>query len=119
MNFVGQVFVETHVGEYCLVIAAGGYELAPAAMPAADCAVRGLSYEEGLEMSGRTSVAMADFMLTTEARTAGAIRFVVTPRGAANPARNYPLSASNVSAGEWNAIANANNRVEISLLPTL
>jgi CheY-like chemotaxis protein len=116
-DFVGQVFIDTHVGEHCLVLESGSYNLAPPDLIAANCDIRRLNYEEGLEMSRRISVAMSAFLRATEERTAGRIRFVIQPFGATNPLRNYPLTAEDVTAGDWNRIADSNSRIQISLLP--
>ena len=117
IGFEGQVQVETYVGEYCLVFGEQGYVLAPESMPATACDLRSLSDVEGLSMSERLSVAMAEFMASDETRSGGRIRYEVIPRGTANPLRNYAVVVDNISAGDWNHIANANNRINVTLLP--
>ncbi len=117
IGFTGQVVVETHVGNHCLTLGAEGYELADPQTMAERCDVRGFSVDEALELSRRQSVAMANFINAAEMRTGGALRFAIVPRGTSEPLLEDPLSATAFTAGEWNAIADVNNRIEIVLLP--
>ncbi len=117
IGFTGQVVVETHVGNHCLSFASEGYRLADPQSMAERCDARGFSMDEALELSRRQSVAMANFINASETRTGGAVRFSILGRGAANPIVEYPVSVTAVTAGEWNAIADANHRIEIRLLP--
>ena len=41
----------------------------------------------------------------------------IRDRGNTDPLMPYPLTADGVTAGAWNRIAAANQRVEISLVP--
>ena len=117
IGFVGEVVVETYVGDHCLVLGTEGYRLAAPESLAERCDVRGFSPDEALEMSGRQSVAMANFLSASEMRTGGDISFTIVPRGSSNPILQYPVSATAMTAGEWNAVAEVNNRIEIVLLP--
>ena len=117
IEFEGQVLVETYVGEYCLVLGEQGYVLAPESLPATACDLRSLSYAEGLVTSERQSLAMAKFIASNETQSGGRIRYDVIPRGTVNPVRNYPVDVDNISAGDWNHIANTNNRISVTLLP--
>jgi len=105
------------VGEYCLVLGEQGYVLAPDSLPATACDLRSLSHAESLVMSERQSIAMAKFMASDETQSGGRIRYEVIPRGTVNPVRNYPVVVDNISAGDWNHIADTNNRIRVTLLP--
>lgn len=117
IDFSGLVVVETHVGNHCLSLTAEGYQLANSAGMAEACDARGFGADEALELSSRQSVAMANFINSSVSRTGGAVRFEIVARGAANPIAAYPASAAAVTAGEWNAIADTNHRIEVELLP--
>lgn len=117
INFVGQVVVETHVGDHCLVLEPDGYQLANPQITASQCDARGFGFDEGLEMSRRQSVAMANLINSTGIRTAGGISFVVVPRGSTQPILQYPVNALTVTAKDWNDIADTNNRIGIEILP--
>jgi CheY-like chemotaxis protein len=116
LGFSGQVLVETHVGDFCLVSGADGFELAPADARAGDCAKIGYGASEASDLGMQQSVAFANFVNVSEERTSGQIRYVVLSRGNAEPLVDYP-STTDISAGTWNEIAQANNRVEITLMP--
>jgi CheY-like chemotaxis protein len=117
LGFSGQVLVETHVGDFCMTDGGvDGFELAAPESRAADCARIGYSSSEAAHLGTRQSVAFANFVNVSEERTDGQIRLVVTTRGNAEPLLQYP-ETTDVSAGTWNEVALANNRVEIRLMP--
>lgn len=117
MGFEGEVLVETHVGDFCLVDgAAGGLELAPRDLNAGECDQLGYEANEATELGLRQSVTFANFVNITEETTGGRIRYVVMSHGNGMPAVAYPPVPSAVTAGAWNEVAQANNRVEITLL---
>jgi CheY-like chemotaxis protein len=117
LGFSGQVLIETHVGDFCMLDGgADGLELAAPEMPAANCARIGYSSSEAAQLGMRQSVAFANFVNVSEERTDGQIRFVVMTLGNTDPVLQYPAT-TDVSAGTWNDVALANNRVEIRLMP--
>lgn len=117
LGFSGQVLVETHVGDFCMADGgADGFELAMPESSAADCAKIGYGVSEAAELGMRQSVAFANFVNISEERTDGQIRYAIVSRGNSEPLIEYP-STTGISAGTWNEIAQANNRVEITLMP--
>ena len=117
LGFSGQVVVETHVGDFCMVDGGPeGFRLARPAASAEGCTKIGYEPSEAAELGMQQSVAFANFINGAEARTDGQIRYAIVSRGNAEPLLAYPSTAG-VSAGAWNEIAQANNRVEITLLP--
>lgn len=117
IDFAGQVVIETHVGRYCLALGPNGYRLASPEIMADRCDTLGFDADAGIEMSRQLSVAMANLVNASGMRTNGAIRFLVVPRGLTQPIVPYPVNATTVTAGEWNAVAAANNRIAVVLLP--
>jgi CheY-like chemotaxis protein len=118
MGFSGQVLVETHVGDFCMVGSGGeGLSLAAPDLRAGDCDQLGYENSEAVDLGMRQSVAFANFVNVIEERTGGQIRFVIVSHGNEEPLVDYPPVASVVSAETWNDLARVNNRVEISLLP--
>ncbi|MEX0975571.1 MAG: response regulator [Woeseia sp.] len=118
MGYSGQVLLETHVGDFCTMVSGnGGLVPASAEAEARDCERIGLGSDDSLAFASRQSVAFANFLNVIEEQTAGQIRYVVTARGNAAPLIDYPPLIAGVSAGEWNEVALANNRVEITLEP--
>ena len=90
--------------------------IAPAAasLPAAKCDLIGNPFDEALSGQQRQSLAFANLIAGVRQRTAGAI--VVAMDGAALRAMRRAVSGAhrNLTAGEWNRAAAANNRVEFS-----
>ena len=117
LGFSGQVLVETHVGNFCMMDGgADGLELAMPSMRAADCAKIGYGSSEAAQLGLQQSVAFANFVDVSEERTDGQIRYVIASRGDTQPLLEYPATMD-VPAGTWNEIAQANNRVQITLIP--
>lgn len=117
LGFSGQVLIETHVGDFCMIDGgADGFVLAAPALSAEACAKIGYGISEAADLGMQQSVAFANFVNIAEERTDGQIRYAIVSRGNSEPLIEYP-STTGVSAGAWNEIAQANNRVEITLMP--
>ena len=117
IDFNGVVRIETHVGNFCLTVAGtDGYELANRGMMAQDCDAVGVAAGEAYEMGLGQSVAFANFIRQADQRSAGRIRYEIVSMGSANPIIDYPATNVGMTAGAWNRIARANNRVEITIV---
>ena len=116
IGFVGQVVVETHVGQHCLTLGANGYALAEPALPADQCDAFGFDADTALEMSAQQSMGMANLINSAGIRSDGSLRYLIVPRGSSEPLVAYPVNPLLVNAGEWNRVADANNRIAITLL---
>jgi CheY-like chemotaxis protein len=117
LGFSGEVLVETHVGDFCMVDGgADGLELAEPQMRVSGCTRIGFESSEAEQRGLRQSVAFANFVNVAEERTDGQIRYRVISRGNSQPLLPYPATMD-VSAESWNEIALANNRVQITLVP--
>ena len=118
MGFVGQVQVEVHTGDYCMVAAnADSWVPAPAETVVEDCDRIGFGLADSIEMGLRQSVSFANFINVASERTGGRIRFDIASLGNMQPDVSYPDVRPGLSAGFWNDIAARNNRVVVSLLP--
>lgn len=113
-GFRGTVRVEAFAADFCLVGAEDSYEPAPEATPVAKCATVG---NPAAEFAGadRASLAFANLSSTVASRTAGRIQLSFGRGPAGRDAMAYPGAQAN--AGAWNQAAEANNRVEITVLP--
>jgi CheY-like chemotaxis protein len=117
ISFSGVVRIETHVGDYCLMIEdSDGYAPAKGQL-VADCDTIGVAPGEAFEMGLVQSVAFADFIRLANERSDGMIRYEIISLGNSNPILDYPATIDGVSASDWNRIAATNNRVEISFYP--
>lgn len=114
-QFRGRIVVQSYVGDFCLEgNAAEGFTVADAALPTTQCDIVGNPFDDALSQAQRQSVAFANFAAILGQRTAGAITVETVNAGRRNPVE-YPEQGENSTAGEWNATAAQNNRVEFHL----
>jgi len=116
-QFRGRIVVESFIGDFCLSgNAAEGFTVAETTLPTQQCDLVGNPFEDALSPAQRQSVAFANFAATLAQRTAGAITVETVMAGRRNPIE-YPEQREGSTAGEWNAVAAQNNRVEFHLIP--
>jgi len=116
-RFRGRIVVESFIGDFCLSgNAAEGFTVAETGLPTQDCDLVGNPYEDALSPAQRQSIAFANFAATLAQRTAGAITVETVTAGRRNPVE-YPEQREGSTAGEWNAVAAQNNRVEFHVVP--
>jgi len=65
----------------------------------------------------RQSLAFANLVAGVRQRTAGAITVALESTGTTHAGTPYPSRTESLTAGEWNRVAAANNRVEFSRNP--
>jgi CheY-like chemotaxis protein len=112
----GVVRIESFSGSFCLASAGEqGYSLAPPASPAAQCEQVGNPIEETQGGTARQPLAFANLAASVRQRTGGAIELELGPGPRERLAVSYP-TIEQATAGQWNAAAQANNRVEISVV---
>ncbi len=110
----GVVDVRSFAGRFCLVgNAVDGYSLPPEEMPFAKCDVIGNPAEDSLSPTQRMPLALANLIGATRAATGGALDVQVSVGDATTLLMPYPPVAGDLTAGDWNHAAAANNRVEI------
>jgi len=112
----GVVDIKTFAGRFCLMgNATDGYSLAPDEMPFSRCDTVGNPSDEALSPPQRTPLALANLIGDIRSTTNGALSVRVAVGDPANLAAPYPAVTADLTAGEWNRAANANNRIEIRL----
>jgi len=117
-QFRGRIVVESFIGDFCLSgNAADGFTVAEATLPTQKCDLVGNPYEDALSPAQRQSVAFANFALLLAQRTAGAVTVETVTAGRRNPIE-YPEQREGSTAGDWNAVAAQNNRVEFHVVPS-
>lgn len=116
-GFKGTVVVEGHAGQYCLVQTKGGFVTPNDRLPIGDCTAIGDDKATALQRSGGQSAAFRDFLQQSPELSSGDIAVEVVPRGASQPRIEYPAESDVRTAGDWNRIAELNNRVEMYLVP--
>lgn len=118
LGYRGSVQLESHLGEFCLVgDDATGYALAPADMPVSECALIGHPLQQLPSLGERQSIAFANFLATSPLVNNSGIDLELVPYLYSRPRIEYPPRHADVSAYEWNRVAAANNRIEVTLVP--
>jgi CheY-like chemotaxis protein len=112
----GVVRIETFAGSFCLASAGtDGYTLAAPASPAAQCEQVGNPFDESTGGASRQPLAFANLAASVRQRTRGAIEIELAPGPRDRLAVAYP-PIDQATAGQWNAAAQSNNRIEISIV---
>ena len=112
----GIVRIETFAGSFCLTSAGEqGYSLASAASPAAQCEQIGNPIDDTQGGTARQPLAFANLAASVRQRTGGAIELELGPGSRERLTVSYP-AIEQATAGQWNAAAQANNRIEISVI---
>jgi CheY-like chemotaxis protein len=110
----GVVDIRIFPGRFCLVgNALDGYSLAPEETLFARCDVVGNPSDEALPGTLRTPLALANLIGDIRSSSHGALQVQVAVGDAGSVLAPYPLVVSELTAGDWNRAASANNRVEI------
>lgn len=112
----GLVRIETFAGSFCIASAGqDGYTLAPPTAPAAQCEQVGNPFDDTQAGAARQPIAFANLAASVRQRTGGAIELELVPGQRDRLAVAYP-QIEQATAGQWNAAAQANNRIEISIV---
>jgi len=112
----GLVRIENFAGSFCLASAGqDGYTLAPPAAPATQCEQVGNPFDDTQAGAARQPIAFANLAASVRQRTGGAIELELVPGPRDRLAVAYP-PIEQATAGQWNAAAQANNRIEISIV---
>ncbi|MGE0622712.1 MAG: response regulator [Pseudomonadales bacterium] len=118
IGFEGTVRLSSHLGEFCLSAdRLGALSPAPADTPVEACAMIGHPLDDSSFPAERETAAFAEFVDSAGA-TAPGIRLEVVAHDRFASSRRYPFPESAATAGEWNAVAERNHRVEYALIPT-
>ena len=114
-SFHGVVKISSSAGLFCLSgNATDGYAPAVPTLPINRCDMIGNPLDEALSGQQRQSLAFANLVAGVRQRTSGAITVALESTGTTHAATPYPTRTDSLTAGEWNRVAAANNRVEFS-----
>jgi CheY-like chemotaxis protein len=116
LGFAGTVVIDVHVGRFCMNYRPDGtLELAPPQQPAATCEQVGWPELEAVALGQRQSLAFANTVASATAKNPR-LRVENLSHGSTLPAVDYPRSDYELTAGAWNAVAAANQRVDVRLV---
>jgi CheY-like chemotaxis protein len=117
LGFRGTVAIDVHTGRFCMNYRADGVlELAPPEQPAATCEQTGWPELEAVALGQRQSLAFANAAASAMARNPR-LRVETFSHGGSEPAVPYPEASYDLTAGGWNTVAAANQRVAVRLVP--
>lgn len=118
LGFTGTVQLHSHLGEFCLAgDEVNGFVLPPSDLPVTECTLVGHPLQQLPSLGERQSIAFANFLATSPLVNNSGISIDLVPHLYSRPRVNYPPQHQDVTAFEWNRIAAANNRVEVTLVP--
>ncbi len=115
-GFKGKIVLQTHIGEFCLRgNVEEGYQLAAADLPLNRCNEIINPAQSSDLVSMQQSVEFANFlaMATTDYRS---IKLEVINLPREQSLYEYPSTTADVTAGQWNRIAQMNNRIVAKLV---
>jgi CheY-like chemotaxis protein len=112
----GVVRIESFAGSFCLASAGDdGYTLAAPASPASQCEQVGNPFDDTRGGASRQPLGFANLAASVGQRTGRAIELELVPGPRERLAVSYP-PIEQATAGQWNAAAQSNNRIEISIV---
>ncbi|WP_157718124.1 response regulator [Halopseudomonas xinjiangensis] len=116
-GFAGVMHVTAYPGSFCMVPDDEGVmRVAPADLPVTECLDFGVEAERLERRAELESVAFASFANRKPLFDDTALRMVVEASAEPDARVPYPVIDDQVVAGEWNAIAQQNQRVEVKLV---
>ncbi len=118
LGFQGVLRLETHLGRFCLVgDDNSGYSLAAPELPVDQCTLIGHPLDDSMSVAERQSLEFTNFLDSSRLLETGNIEIQIVHHGRADSRELYSYPRSGATAGEWNAAAQKNNRLEVALLP--
>jgi CheY-like chemotaxis protein len=112
----GIVRIESFAGSFCIASAGSdGYTLAAPVSPASQCEQIGNPFDDTRGGASRQPLGFANLAASVRQRTRGAIELQLVPGPRERLAVSYP-AIEQATAGQWNAAAQSNNRIEISIV---
>lgn len=113
-NFHGTVYLDVHLGNFCVIEdLSGGWMLPEPESNIEDCVFLA-SRQQVRPISQQVSVGFMNYLQSAPILTGGDIQLEMTSQGYADPRFSYPANTSATSAGDWNAVAQKNNRIAVS-----
>jgi hypothetical protein len=108
--------IKTFAGRFCLMgNATDGFSLAPDDTSFTKCDVVGNPSDDALSAAQRTPLPFANLAGSVRSSSHGALDVQPSVGDTTITITPYPQTSPELTAGEWNRAASANNRVEIRL----
>ena len=115
-GFRGNVILETHAGEFCLLgDQQSGFRLPPPDLTVDQCEFIGNPVQPADSAAAHQSLRFANYFSSTPLLNNGRIAMEVIAASRNDPLFIYPEKSAATSAQDWNQVAASNNRVVIHL----
>lgn len=113
-NFSGVVFLDIHMGNFCVVEdPSGGWILPEPESNVEDCVFLA-DRQPDVPVNEQVSVGFLNYLNSAPILNEGSIEVELSSQSYSVPRFSYLPNTSGVSAGEWNAVAQKNNRISVS-----
>lgn len=112
-NFEGTVYMDTHLGNYCVLPSPSGEWLLPAPDSSLDDCTMMAAVVPEVPVNEQLTIAFLNYLNSAPILAEGNIEVEISTHNYSAPAFNYPARTNAVTAGEWNAIAAKNSRVTV------
>jgi CheY-like chemotaxis protein len=112
----GRLSLRVHVGRFCMNYGpSGAAELAPPTARVTECEQLGWLPSEAFALGRRQTLGFASIVSAAQSGTG--IRVETASSSADDPIVPYPAVTESLTAGEWNAVAARNHRIDIRFVP--
>ena len=113
-NFDGTVFLDVHLGNFCVVEDPSGRAILPDPDSNVEDCVLLASRNPDVSIEGQVSVGFQNYLDSAPILSEGNIDVELASQGFDIPRYSYPPITSAISAGDWNSVAMKNNRISVS-----
>ncbi len=113
-NFSGTVYLDIHLGNFCVVEDPSGRFILPEPESNIEDCVFLLDKQPQVPLDSHVSVGFLNYVHSAPVLTEGPIELEFAMQGYGQAKYSYPPKTSGTSAGEWNEAARKNNRVSFS-----
>lgn len=113
-NFTGAVFLDIHLGNFCVAEDPSGRFILPEPESNLEDCVFLANRVPEVSVNDQVSVGFLNYLHSAPILLEGNIEVELSSQGYSVPRYTYPAITSAVSAGEWNAVAQKNNRIAVS-----
>lgn len=116
-HFRGTVYLTAHAGDFCVIDSTSGEKVLPAAGSDLDHCTRMSTLDDESRVADQVSAGFSNFLSSSPVLSNGAIKVEFISRAYDQPMVEYPDVGAGITAGQWNRIAQRNNRVSFSFEP--
>lgn len=113
-NFTGAVYLDIHLGNFCVAEDPSGRFILPEPESNLEDCVFLANRVPEVSVNDQVSVGFLNYLHSAPILLEGNIEVELSSQGYAVPRYTYPAITNAVSAGDWNAIAQKNNRIAVS-----